>query len=1045
MLGACKLSKSTDDGQKTSELDYPKEWKVFLPIDKNYQPTEAELSRIPETLCGRTPLLRRMDNKLDLAPDFGGVVAENCAWLYAELNSDKECEYNVGVGADWWFAYYLNGKEVQSTFPVGNTSHPPTMFDHCFKLNLKKGKNIIAIKFASGDSTSVIASGGEKELSKNRNNVAQSEEGKYYSSIGLPLNVESVVPKNLNDKIEKGLAPEGYVVDSYWLKLLKPKTSTLIDQNNQGPEKGKAIIEKAELNETSVTLHIQGTPAFSADEKLFAMIKDKDGHEIYGKFGSLADYHAIINEDGSCDVTIPDFSAFKYGEKSAAFLYTGICNRDVTGKYNQEITIGGDVYPGEQAILKIEKTPAGPTPMLNGKPFFYNCFTIHPYVPERNIPTGMEGPNSPFNVIAFRVGGNAATGEWWCGPDKYDFTRLDWCINSVIKEFPDSKIGLYVWCHPGNWYTNTYPERIAKNQNGNICTGYYVSMVSFSNPEMQKDTYKAISELVKHCEKYFGSKIVLYNLMGGISCEWQGWNSHSKTEYTDYSETSLNEFKKYAAAKGVSVDHIPTPKEHSNHTNGTFRDLKADSLVLLYDRFYSESIANFIDNIAATVKQNCNYNKLVGCYYGYHQEYSNLPNTANRGGHNAFNTLLNSENVDFFLSPQSYSLRELGNPNGDMKPYGAARLNGKFSIMEDDTRTHKLDECGYGQLLNQDHTLKALTRNAGMYLCHRNPINQLAEHGGDEMDTPELRDFYAKTLEAGQYIMEQSNDIDPTEIAAVIDEKSITLLPTNLESSSFDVYDTYHYNYDGWLSLKQKRHVLKLIGELLGAQRFPLARVGAPVDVIMLEDVVKSAGKYKVVIFLNAFQYTTELQNAFDALRAKDTTIIVAYGAGFINNEGISTASMNKLLGMNMSVAKPGNLQVKFDNRTPCGAKYSVSPRFCVSDKNANVIAKYIEGNDTAVAMKNNVYFCGSPLLDENFIRDVARKKGVHIYTETGDNLYAGSHCLSIHALKKGVKDIALPEKHTVVDAYSGKTIAKNTQKFKISMEAMESRVFLLK
>ena len=178
--------------------------------------------------------------------------------------------------------------------------------------------------------------------------------------------------------------------------------------------------------------------------------------------------------------------------------------------------------------------------------------SIHPYFPGRTLPTGMEGEGSPFNVVACRVGGNGSSADWWHGPGQYDFTTLDWTISSLMKEFPTSMIGLYLWCHPGPWYSEMFPERMAMDQDGNICKGYYVSMVSFSDKDMQDDTLNAVAALVDHCEKYFGSRIVLYNLMGGISCEWQGWNCHS-ANFSDYSPASLRDFRRYAAERGVPL------------------------------------------------------------------------------------------------------------------------------------------------------------------------------------------------------------------------------------------------------------------------------------------------------------------------------------------------------------------------------------------------------------------------------------------------------------------------------------------------------------
>ncbi|MCQ2396074.1 MAG: hypothetical protein MJ106_00035 [Lentisphaeria bacterium] len=1022
-----------DAGVKSSsEPSFPSKWHVFLNPGLNYEPTAEEFNSIPETLNGVKSIEKTLENNaMNLAKDFGVSNDRQSAWLFAEMASEEDCVYQMGCGADWWFECFVNGKSVYSTFAEGNQFYPPQMTDHTFAVSLRKGGNVIAIKYRSGDASSLVAIGGGKELINPK------------LSAEMQARKESFEARDLKDKIAKGLAPEGYVIDSYWNKLLLPKISKLADRHSAVDKKGTALFTAAEVVDGAVRLKIQATPELSDDEEIFVILYSRRWEELGGRIGRIGEFKKSVGADGVTEIVIPDAFKMHYGESVDGRIKAGVCSRTNTERYDHPVQYSLKPYPGDQAVLKIEETPAGPTPMLDGKPFFFNCFTIHPFIPERTIPTGMEGKNSPVNVVAARFGGNGASERWWYGPDQYDFTTVDWELDGLVRQFPDSKIAIYLWCHPGNWYSEKYPERLSKDQNGEAVIDYYVSKVRFSDKDVQADTLKAVEQFVKHCEKFFGNRIVIYNLMGGISCEWQGWNSHSPI-FADYSEGCLNDFREYAAARGIKVDHIPTPEEHLRSDGGIFRNPVKDANVMLYDRFYSEAIANFIDRIAGTIKANCDGNKLVGCYYGYHQEYANMGNTTNRGGHNATEMILASPNVDFLLSPQSYSIRALGAPNADMKPYGAARIANKFSIMEDDTRTHKLDQCGYNQALNQEQTLQLLKRNVGMYLCHRMPINQLGEHGGDEMATPELYDFYAKTLKAGQYIMEQ-NGADPTEIAAVIDEEAIQYLTTRRSTYSSEDDSSCIYGYDGRLTLNPLRSAIPISGESIGLQRFALAQAGAPVDIILLDDVVKTAGKYKVVFFLNSYKDTPELRDAFAALKAKGVATVVVHGAGFIDDKGFSAESMSSLIGMEMSMLKPGGISVRMPDGRIFGADYDVEPRFTVSDKEAKAYANYVKGGAVAVANKGKSYFYGGAALSPEYIRKVARENGVHVYLETGDNLYAGANCISIHAKSKGLKKISLPRKCTVVDVYSGETVAKDADSFAIDMQALESRVFLLK
>ena len=51
---------------------------------------------------------------------------------------------------------------------------------------------------------------------------------------------------------------------------------------------------------------------------------------------------------------------------------------------------------------------------------------------------------------------------------------------------------------------------------------------------------------------------------------------------------------------------------------------------------------------------------------------------------------------------------------------------------------------------------------------------------------------------------------------------------------------------------------------------------------------------------------------------------------------------------------------------------------------------------------------------------------------------------ISIHARSKGVKTIRLPRRCDVIEIYSGKTVARDTDVIEIPMEAFDTQVFLL-
>ena len=787
----------------------------------------------------------------------------------------------------------------------------------------------------------------------------------------------------------------------------------------------------------TVVLQGLGDRPIGNNERLYTRLYSDRNVLIDSQIGTPAELGAIREEDGTLVLTVDDQGLLRYGSSTTGHWQVGVDERYLEGQNTFDFQLADRPMPGESAVLKLQQVAGAPVPMLNGKPFYFSILTIVHF----NVPTGMEGPDSPFNLITTRIGG--WHGLWWIGPDEYDFAPVDRQLNMCLARYPDAMLGLFVWCQPGKWYQELYPERCSLTENSSKPIQYYVSAVSFSNPEYRRDACRAVAALLEHVEKYYGPRIVLYNLMGGATCEWQGWNCHTEF-FADYNPNAIHDFQRYAEAYGKSVDHIPTREERTaSLPGGLLRDPVRDWQAMLYDDFYNHAMAECVAQIAHTAREATGGRKLIGAYFGYHQEYGNLGYCVTSGGHNDSWRLITDPDMDFFLSPLSYGLRSLGAPAADMKPYAALRRHGKISIMEDDTRTSLLAPTGFDQTLNLTDTINVLKRNEGMALARRNPYLQLPLVGGNEVADPAIRTMMQRTMQVGQMLAEDPVPVD-AQIAAVIDEKSLScLVPTR---RTFATSETARFAYSNSNGAFQdgSRGVLPLSGELLYYQRYGLSQLGAPVDMLMLEDVPTVADKYKMVIFLDALQDSPQLREALSALKSAGTTIVVAYGAGFMDSKGVNTKLMGQLLGLQVAETAPGTLRVQFSDGHATGAEYTVQPRFTVTDPDATTLGTYVDNGAVAAARKNNLVFYGGALLDTALLRETARSVGVHIYMETGDNLFAGGKILSVHAITPGTKTIQLPEVTDAVEIYSGEVLGRNTDTINIPMASFETKVILL-
>ncbi|MBQ6596956.1 MAG: hypothetical protein IJH79_05325, partial [Lentisphaeria bacterium] len=152
-----------ETSEYAGDYRFPRHWTVFAPVPKDF---EAPLDRIPAEIGGVKGKSVPLDNNMIiLAPFFPERKIRNTAWLYAELNAPSAGTYTIGAGADYFMAIYLNGKCVLDTLKSGDESTGPHFSNHKVNVQVKKGKNIIAVKFQSGSGQRpAISLGGADDL-----------------------------------------------------------------------------------------------------------------------------------------------------------------------------------------------------------------------------------------------------------------------------------------------------------------------------------------------------------------------------------------------------------------------------------------------------------------------------------------------------------------------------------------------------------------------------------------------------------------------------------------------------------------------------------------------------------------------------------------------------------------------------------------------------------------------------------------------------------------------------------------------------------------
>lgn len=139
---------------------------VFAAVDREDPLPDAEsFRRVPETLaCGAGALLRQegrlnAHGEIDLAPLIGGAREGRTAYVYVPFVIEKEGQWTVGAGADWWLECYVDGDKVLDTMEEGNRFHPVSFADQRTTITLARGAHLLVARAISGSGGSVFACG----------------------------------------------------------------------------------------------------------------------------------------------------------------------------------------------------------------------------------------------------------------------------------------------------------------------------------------------------------------------------------------------------------------------------------------------------------------------------------------------------------------------------------------------------------------------------------------------------------------------------------------------------------------------------------------------------------------------------------------------------------------------------------------------------------------------------------------------------------------------------------------------------------------------
>ena len=266
---------------------------------------------------------------------------------------------------------------------------------------------------------------------------------------------------------------------------------------------------------------------------------------------------------------------------------------------------------------------------------------------------------SPFRVGIFE---NA---------DKEDYSEFENAVRSILSFCPDAIIFPRINISMPRWWVEAHPDDVTPVVKG----GYREALASEA---FRRDGASLLLRFIKHVRSAeYSDRIGGWQICGGMTQEWF---------HFDYCGGICNAVRKpyrdfVKERYGTDDGELPNLSDYL-YTGVGYNESEN---LRRYSLFTNLEVAKTVDHFAKTVKEATDREQVVGVFYGYSFECNQ---TVLFGSH-ALRALIDSENLDFFSSPNAYTNnRAFGIDWADMMPVDSLRLHGKLCFMECDIRTY---------------------------------------------------------------------------------------------------------------------------------------------------------------------------------------------------------------------------------------------------------------------------------------------------------------------------------------------------------------------
>ena len=699
-----------------------------------------------------------------------------------------------------------------------------------------------------------------------------------------------------------------------------------------------------------------------------------------------------------------------------------------------------------------------PTPFIDGKPVFASYVwgqtpSVEGYP---SAPATQYYAEAGIHFHAFDMG----VGREWCGPrpghpEHFDFSTLKQRLGHILDADPEARFHLRIQLEISpreTWWHTLYPHEREIDSEGKPTTQSFASVL------WRQQANDFLTQLAEHLrEEGLAERVFAYQTGAGHTGEWVKGLTSMRTPCGDYSEPMHQHFRAWLrehynddqeAFRDAWQDgrarfdraEVPSPQAQWETTHWTFRDPRREQPVIDYYRCLAELCGDLVVDFNRTVKEVVGDQSLAGAFFGYLMELTwnagffnegpdSLYSTYQRSGHLGLARVLRSPYVDFVVSPYSYGFRGLGGHGPSMPPSESVRLHGKIYLFEEDSRTHLAPpEAGFGRARSLEDSVAVLKRNMAEVITRGQGIWwSVGSSHIDPVAEPAFRPLLKQFQELGTFALELDRR-PASEIAVIVDDES--------------------FFYE-WI-----KNDLDLPG-IFQQRLWGLPRIGAPTDYYLLDDLFEDRlPPYKLYIFLNPWHLDdTRRQRLAQRIRRDHQVALWIYAPGYVK-EKPDLANMEELTGFRFGKGEqPWGSQVHIlDFEHPItrylgedfswGTDARLAPLFHLEDEDARILGQVVYSQGRCLPgfgvkefdQWRSVY-APAPNLPAPVLRGVARYAGVHLYSESGDVLYAAPQLLAVHTVGGGPRQFSLPQQVEVVyDLFARQVVAEDAETFVVEL-----------